>query len=158
MARTHLIHFGEALDTLHYLQDQAQYVRDCGTKMMNAERELNIKKLAFGEDSQQYKDFVAKYEELCKAYKDGAAEYDERAAQMLRDIEEMKKLGMDKKSYETWLCSYSRFLSMQHTADYMQEHGWYRDSENASAVYYLLYARKNLQLYQQILNKRKAGE
>jgi hypothetical protein len=77
---------------------------------------------------------------------------------MLRDIEDMKKLGMDKKSYETWLCTYSRFLSMQHTADYMQEHGFYRDNENASAVYYLLFARKNLQLYQQILNKRKAGD
>ena len=153
-----MLHYGEAMDTLHYLQDQAQYVRTCGIKMLNAERELNIKKLAFGEDSQQYQDFVDEYKKLCDAYKAGAEEYDANASQMLRDIEDMKKLGMDKKSYETWLCTYSRFLSMQHTADYMQEHGFYRDNENASAVYYLLFARKNLQLYQQILNKHKAGD
>lgn len=152
------VHYGEAIDILHFLQDQAQYVRDCGYKMMNAERELNIKKLAFGENSQQYKTIKAEYDKAYEAYTTGAKEYDANAAQMLRDIEDMKKLGMDKKSYETWLCTYSRFLSMQHTADYMQEHGLYRTNENAPAVYYLLFARKNLQLYQMVLNKRKAGE
>lgn len=152
------LQYGEAIDTLHYLQDQAQYVRTCGINAMNAERELNIKRIAFGEDSQEYKSIKAEYDKARADYAAGAEEYDAKAAQMLRDIEEMKKLGMDEKSYETWLCTYSRFLSMQHTADYMQEHGLYRANENAPAVYYLLFARKNLQLYQMVLNERKDGE
>lgn len=155
--RIDTVKYGEALDNLHFLQDQAQYVRDCGAKMLSAARELNIKKLAFGETSEQYLEFEKEYQKLVTTYNNGAKDYDEHAAQILRDIVEMKKLGMDKKSYETWLCSYSRFLSMQYAAEYMKEHGYYRDNENAPAVYYLLYAPKNLKLYQMVLNRRKEG-
>jgi hypothetical protein len=49
-------------------------------------------------------------------------------------------------------------MTLQQSADYLVDHGYFNTNENYNTVHYLLLAVKNLKLYQQILDERKMHE
>ena len=158
MNKNYRIRTGEAVDNTQYLQDEAQYVRNCYSKVLSAERQLSIMRLMYGDDSDEAKEAQDRYDTLYGAYADACNEYDAHAVQMVKDIQTMKKRGMDRKSYEAWMCVYGKFMTLQQSADYMIEQGYFNTNENYNTVHYLLLAVKNLRLYQQILDERKMQE